>query len=591
MIDWTVRGWTDKTTKNVHGDYERYRLLYEGKHELLFPRAQHLIKNGDAVGRFLDNSQTARETQTPYVIFNLPKVIAEIPATMVSGSIGQIKSSITADEIDPDIEDDTDEMIEGPQDEEEAGKNENNTVIDLQNEIIEQITKNSKLERRHWSNIVQHQVDGGIVAAPVIDELGPRIVFKARDVYFPHDDEKGADLAYYIDHGQYGQFLHIYRERVEKDGLRTTNMLYPVVKAQGEVKKEIKKGELVTNVEGAEDLEGEELIREVLNIPDDRPLENFYPGRNRPFISYWANNETFMNPYGISALDNLESKQDEINWTITRSAVIYEQNGKPRISITSDMMDRLLNMAWERNGMTAEDAEASMMTPRIDHRDMEITTFDENGRSMEIHQIDISKIGDMDHVKNLIKLMLIETQTSEKAVDFYLDGGASGAQSGVAKFYDLLTTILKSRRLQKEYIDFLKELYESCLWLLNDQDSSIRIEEPNIETQDMILKPRAELVGENMAAYAASKQGQSLETTVRRMNPDASEDWIQEEIARIEEEQAGSDTSSLMGINQTFEQMNDNRDEDGNIIEEGDTEEEPSAEENEEIEKEGEPIA
>lgn len=241
MIDWTVRGWTDKTTKNVHGDYERYRLLYEGKHELLFPRAQHLIKNGDAVGRFLDNSQTARETQTPYVIFNLPKVIAEIPATMVSGSIGQIKSSITADEIDPDIEDDTDEMIEGPQDEEEAGKNENNTVIDLQNEIIEQITKNSKLERRHWSNIVQHQVDGGIVAAPVIDELGPRIVFKARDVYFPHDDEKGADLAYYIDHGQYGQFLHIYRERVEKDGLRTTNMLYPVVKAQGEVKRDQKR--------------------------------------------------------------------------------------------------------------------------------------------------------------------------------------------------------------------------------------------------------------------------------------------------------------------------------------------------------------
>lgn len=588
MIDWTVRGWTDKTTKNVHGDYERYRLLYEGKHELLFPRAEHLIKNGDAVGRFLDSSQTARETQTPYVIFNLPKVIAEIPATMVSGSIGQIKSSITADEIDPDIEEDTDEMIEGPQDETEAGKNENNTVIDLQNEIIEQITKNSKLERRHWSNIVQHQVDGGIVAAPVIDELGPRIVFKARDVYFPHDDEKGADLAYYIDHGKYGEFLHIYRERVEADGLRTANMLYPVVKAQGDVKKEVVKGEIVTNVEGAEDLEGEELIREVLNIPADRPLENFYPGRNRPFISYWANNETFMNPYGISALDNLESKQDEINWTITRSAVIYEQNGKPRISITTEMMEKLLNIAYERDGMNAE--QASMITPRIDHRDLEVTTFDEQGRSMEIHQIDITKIGDMDHVKNLIKLMLIETQTSEKAVDFYLDGGASGAQSGIAKFYDLLTTILKSRRLQKEYIDFLKELYESCLWLLNEEDNKIRIEEPNIETQDMILKPRAELVEENMAAYASSKQGQSLETTVRRMNPDASEDWIQEEIARIEEEQTGADTSALMGINQTFEQTRDNRDEKGNIIEEGDTDE-PSSEEDQEIEKEEEQLA
>src|SRR5699024_2905442 len=146
--------------------------------------------------------------------------------------------------------------------------------------------------------------------------------------------------------------------------------------------------------------------------------------------------------------------------------------------------------------------------------------------------------------KDLMKLMLMETKTSEKVVDFYMDNASSSAQSGVAKFYDLFTSLIKAEQIQGEYIYFLQQLIESALWLANYNDDAVIIEEPEIQLKSMIPISRKELIEENNVAFEAETQ--SLETTIRRNNPNASEDWIQEEIERVESEQSSDDSFGLM---------------------------------------------
>src|SRR5699024_3374903 len=72
------------------------------------------------------------------------------------------------------------------------------------------------------------------------------------------------------------------------------------------------------------------------------------------------------------------------------------------------------------------------------------------------------------------------------------------------------------------------------------------------------------LTEQNAEAFDADIQ--SLETTVRRNNPTASEEWIQEEMERIESEESTSDSFSLMRGRQNLEQMMGNRDENNEPI-------------------------
>src|SRR5699024_392761 len=143
--------------------------------------------------------------------------IAEIPAMLVSRSIGGLQSSlhdsVTGDDID-DIED-LEGLVDTPDNEGDFVTSE---MVHNQQELIEQIEKNSKLKLEHWSNVVQQQVDGGLVGVPWLDEKGLRIEFKARDVYYPHDDGMGADLVYEIEIDE-KEYLQVYRERVEGDDL------------------------------------------------------------------------------------------------------------------------------------------------------------------------------------------------------------------------------------------------------------------------------------------------------------------------------------------------------------------------------------
>lgn len=522
--------------KKTHGDVYFYRDLYEGNHSNIFSRAKDLIEKGEIVDNIIFGTQKAQNVQTPYIVANICKLVPEIPAMLVSRSIGNVQTSFSPDDFQTEnINEETKEIVDDPRNSDIKG------IIDVQQDIIRQIEKNSNLVFEHWGNILQQQVDGGLVGVPWLDERGLRLEFKARDVYYPHDDGMGVDLAYSIEIEKQ-DYLHIYREQVMDGDLYTSHILYLL--------NDQKKTEEVL----------EDLAKELLGMEE---LEKVYEGRGRPFVIYWANDKTFMNPLGVSCLKNQEGKQDEINWTLTRNAITFERNGKPRIAVTADIMQALKDRAYDRYGDES----------KIDHRDLEITTFDEKGKSLEVIQIDITKIGDIQWVKDLTKLMLMETQTSEKVVDFYMDTGSGAAQSGVAKYYDLLTSLLKAEQIQSQYIYFLQQLVESALWLSHYNDPAVIIEEPEILLKSMIPISRKELIEENNLAYggANGKSAQSLETTVRRNNPNASEEWIREELARIEAEISDDDSYSLASGRQSIQQMMGNRDKGGNPIEDDET--------------------
>ncbi|MEC0666297.1 hypothetical protein P8864_10390 [Priestia flexa] len=532
-IEW--KEWNEKTITDVHGDIYLHRDLYEGNHAAIFPRAEKLIKNGEITDQLFKGYQEARKVQTPYIQANLCKLIAEVPAMLVARSIGKVTSSIPSDERQTKaVNETTDELIDG------AEKGESSVIEDAQSEVIRQIVKNSKLDLEHWSNIVQHQVDGGLVGVPFEDEKGLRIEFKSRDVYFPHEDGLGADLAYKRTiEGQ--DYIHVYRERVEGGRLTATHLLYEL------------NGSQMTQIED------DAQVRDILKA---QQLVTTYNGRSQLFIQYWGNQKTFINPLGVSALRNQYGKQDEINWRLTQTGIVFERNSKPRIAISEDTFTRLEQIAMERYG--EEEGRG-----RIDHEFLEVTTFDKDtGKAMEVIQVDVKNIGGLEWAQDIMKTMLMETQTSEKALDFYKDASNNSAVSGVAKFYDLYLSITKAERIQQEYVYFLKQLLESCLWLQNKKDPAVLIEEPDIALNEMVPVTRTDLVTENLSALEAG--GMSLETFVRRTNPTASEEWIVEELERIEMEKQTVDSVSILSGPQTADNLNDNRDENGEIIESDD---------------------
>lgn len=529
-----------QTIVDVHGDMYYYRDLYEGNHHKIFPRAQHLIEQGEIIDVYSTKDEMVnRNVRTPYLMANISRMIVDVPTTFATRSIGQVKTnhppeSIAQQNMGDEMTDDN-ELIEGT-----LTDDYNGNVIDLQQEVIDQILKNSRIN--HTMNINQLQIDGGLVAVPIVRNGQISIDFKERNVYFPHDDDLGADLVYELKQTQEEEendirYVHIYSERELGNEVQVTNRLY-VSERSGEL-------ELVDDPA---------VIEDKLHLNGN--LQYIFKGRQRRFIAYLANAPTFMNKLGNSSLKGLEGKQEEINWTITRSAQTFERNGKPRISIPKGTMAELRRIAAEQY-----DDET-----RIDHRFLEITEIDEQtGKSMEIHQIDTAKIGDWSYVKEIIRAMLAETQTSENAIEMVKERTAA-PQSGTAKFYDLMVSIIKAEKLRDDYIQFLKECIENALWFAQRKDSNIIIEQPNIMVKDMIPQPKQELSADNIAKYNASVQ--SLEETIRQNNPDKSEEWINEEIERIKEDQSSTDSMAVDRGNQTLNNFLNNRDSDGNTLDE-----------------------
>lgn len=534
--------------KQVHDDMYYYRALYEGRHHELFPRAVNLIEQGEIIDVYSTQNEIAsKNVRTPYLMINISRVIIDLPSMLVARTLNAIKTNYPNNSLaQQDMLDKTQQATVDTQTQEQfieqtETNDFNGQTTDKQQEVIDQIKKNSNIN--HTMNLNQLQIDGGIVAVPMIKNGKIAIDIKERNVYFPHDDNLGVDLVYELEPTQEEEeengvrYVHVYTERESEDAIETLDRLY----------KSNDENNLVL-------VEEPELIREKLQI-DVADAHKVFRGRQRTFVSYLANDPTFTNKLGNSALRGIAGKQEEINWTVTRTAQTFERNGKPRISIPKGTMEQLKAIALDKFGDEN----------KIDHRNLEVTEIDENGQSMEIHQIDTSKIGDMNYVKDIIRMMLAETQTSESAIEL-VKQQSSGTQSGVAKFYDLMLSVIKSEKIRDDYVEFLQNAFESALWFAHDKDNEIIIERPNIIVKDMLPKPQEEVSTENIAKYNAGVQ--SLEETIRSINPEKSEEWLQEEIERIQSNQTQSDSMSLDLGNQSVQNFMNNRDDNGNPLDE-----------------------
>lgn len=518
-----LKSFTQEEITETHGDMFLYRDLYDGRHSKLFDRAKALIEQGEIIDRIEYGDVKAQNVQTPYIVVNISKMIVDIPTLFITRSMGKLQTNYPINEIEDDEDFNTeDNHIEGTQDDSLNGE-----LFDLQQETLDQIEVNSNFKKHHGMNIKQWQIDGGIVAVPEVINGQVKLSFKERNVYYELEDGKTYQLRYIVERGD-DRYVHVHEEVEGEDELTGSHTVYHMDD----------NGDLQI-------VDDEEIIFDITKVESDQ-RDYVLKGRKRTLFVYLPYSPTFMNRYGRSVLMGQEGKQDEVNWTMTRTAQIFERNGKPRISVSKEVMERLIDVSRQRYGV--ED--------KFDHRDLEVTTIDEDGQSLQIHQIDISKIGDITYVKDVIKMMLMETQTSEKAIDFFTSEGAQ-AQSGTAKFYDLFLSIMKAEQMRDEYIEFIQQGVENCLWLLNLDNKDIIIEKPIIVQKDMMPVTSKETSTLNNQSYAAGTQ--SLEQTVRNNNPDKSEEWILEEVEKIEAERTSQDSMSLLRGNMTGLNFNDNK--------------------------------
>lgn len=518
-----LKSFTQEEITKTHGDMFLYRDLYDGRHSKLFDRAKALIEQGEIIDRIEYGDVKAQNVQTPYIVVNISKMIVDIPTLFITRSMGKLQTNYPINEIEDDEDFNTeDNHIEGTQDDSLNGE-----LFDLQQETLDQIEVNSNFNKHHGMNIKQWQIDGGIVAVPEVINGQVKLSFKERNVYYELEDGKTYQLRYIVERGD-DKFVHVHEEVEGENELTGSHTVYHMDD----------NGDLQI-------VDDEEIIFDITKLEKDQ-RDYVLKGRKRTLFVYLPYSPTFMNRYGRSVLMGQEGKQDEVNWTMTRTAQIFERNGKPRISVSKEVMERLIDVSRQRYGV--ED--------KFDHRDLEVTTIDEDGQSLQIHQIDISKIGDITYVKDVIKMMLMETQTSEKAIDFFTSEGAQ-AQSGTAKFYDLFLSIMKAEQMRDEYIEFIQQGVENCMWLLNQINSDIIIEKPIIVQKDMMPVTSKETSTLNNQSYAAGTQ--SLEQTVRNNNPDKSEEWIMEEVEKIEAEKTSQDSMSLLRGNMTGLNFNDNK--------------------------------
>ncbi|WP_314347677.1 hypothetical protein [Mammaliicoccus vitulinus] len=520
-----LKTFTQEEIVETHGDMFLYRDLYDGFHSKLFDRAKALIEQGEIIDRIEYGDVKAQNVQTPYIVVNISKMIVDIPTLFITRSMGKLQTNYPINEIEDDEDFNTDEQhIEGTNDD-----TFNSELFDLQQETLDQIEVNSNFSKWHGMNIKQWQIDGGIVAVPEFINGQVKLSFKERNVYYELEDGKTYQLRYIVERGD-DKYVHVHEEVEGETELIGSHTVYSMDD----------NGDLI-------EVDDEEIIFDITKLERDQ-LHYILKGRKRTLFVYLPYSPTFMNKYGRSVLIGQEGKQDEVNWTMTRSSQIFERNGKPRISVSKEVMERLMDVSMERYGVDN----------KFDHRDLEVTTIDEEGRSLEIHQIDISKIGDISYVKDIIKMMLMETQTSEKAIDFFTSEG-SQAQSGTAKFYDLFLSIMKAEQMRDEYIKFIQQGVENCMWLLNQSNPDVIIEKPIIVQKDMMPVTSKETSTLNNQSYAAGTQ--SLEQTVRNNNPDKSEEWIMEEVEKIEGERTSQDSMSLLRGNMSGLNFNDNIDE------------------------------
>ncbi|WP_347880712.1 hypothetical protein [Paenibacillus sp. F411] len=466
-----------------------YRLLYEGEHAAIFPRAKTVVKETRVVRR-RNGIRSWRQVEKifsadhQYIVANFSSLVAEVPADLLNRSLGNISADVE----------------EGPE-----------------LEFVSSVVTASKPNEKVWSAITQHQVDGR-VAYRIRRNAAGTVWFEwiLGDQYLPHDDDRGADIVWLEEWGdddRKDQFLRVERQRLEDGGLSIHQLVY---RMDGD------------NV--AEQLEIDQYAAEYeLDIPEDVELS----GVTELLCGMVANDETLTFPRGRSALRNIDGLQEEINWTITRDSVVFDKHGKPKLAIPRALWDSVATQNQRDYGGRF-----------VRNADLEVVSYDEKSGAVPMYITwDAKTAQSFEHVTRLIKYMLAISKTSPQAAG--LEEGKG--DSGVALLYLWIQSVIKAEAIKDKFDAAIKAAIRKCMILENSiSGKSLQISDPVVEWGDLLPKAESEKDTEEIEKYSGGVQ--SLETTVRRMHPDWSEEAIAAEIQKIEDEQA------VDSMNPTFTQ-------------------------------------
>lgn len=459
-----------------------FRALYDGEHEAIFPRAAELaemdkvLRHNRGPGRIkrLRPVEQNRNIMYHYVIVNLASVIAELPADLINRALGNISADAES----------------GPE-------------LDF----IEAIVVKSKPTSKIWSAVVQQQVDGLVAYRIRRDDRG-RVWFewKPGDMFFPHDDEQGADFAWIEEHGDENRkekFLRVERQRLVDDLLTVEQLVFSM------------EGDTVGAQIDAQDY----AKRYGLTIALDMEL----PGMDELMCGFVSNDETLLKPRGRSALRNIDTIQEEINWTITRDSIVFEKHGKPKLAIPSGL--------WES---VARENHKNYGGRFVRSADLEVVSYDENKGAVPLYITwDAQTQQSFEHVQRLIEMMCAVTKTSPQAIGIKEAKG----ETGIALLYLWIQSVIKADAIKEKFDAALKEAIRKCILLeYAFGGQKLKADSPVIEWGDMLPKADSERDTEEVAKYSGGVQ--SLETTVRNIHPDWSEKAIMEEVKKIEDEKA-----------------------------------------------------
>src|SRR5699024_7288373 len=119
--------------------------------------------------------------------------------------------------------------------------------------------------------------------------------------------------------------------------------------------------------------------------------------------------------------------------------------------------------------------------------------------------------------------------------------------------------------IRNGYVEFLRDLFEGTLWLINSNiNNRIIVEKPVINVGDMITKPKDESDKTIIEKY--EKGLLSLESSIKELNQEKDDDWVLDEVARIQDEKASDDSFLLLSGRQSIQGMFGNRDSSGNPL-------------------------
>lgn len=471
------------------GYIDYFRSLYEGNHADIFPRAIELansvkvtnVANRKHARRVYRYGKKQIENHVPhYVVVNFSAVIAEVPTRLINRALGNISADSES----------TDEL-----------------------EFVQLVTKKSKVNQKISAAVLQHQVDGGIAYRIRRNDGGTWFEFKPADLYFEHEDEQGADITW-VEERDNEKYLRVERQRLEGKQLTIDQLVFLI------------KGEKVS-----EQLEITEYAQTYnLIIPDNQTFNNI----DELMCGYTPNDETLLHPRGRSALRNIDTIQEEINWTITRDSIVFEKHGKPKLAIPKALWD---NVAQKNKTVYG--------APFVRNADLEVVSYNENNGAVPLYITWDAKIEEsFKHVARLINYMLSVSETSAQAVGIEQDKGAKSAK---AILYEWIQSVIKAEDVKEKFDTTIKDAIRKCILLENAiGGTSYNVKDPVIEWGDMLPKADVEMSEEESSKY--EKGVQSLETTVRKLNPDWSEEAIQAEVDRIMEEKAAN------AMNPTFAQ-------------------------------------